>query len=124
MINFFSNIFGYVLNWIYLLVQNYGLAIIIFSVLIKILMLPLSIKQQRTLKINEKLQKEIKILQIKYKGNQEKINQETMELYKREKVNPLSGCFTIIIQFILILSMFYLVRTHITYIKKLHNNKI
>ena len=68
MINFFSNIFGYVLNWIYLLVQNYGLAIIIFSVLIKILMLPLSIKQQRTLKINEKLQKEIKILQIKMGG--------------------------------------------------------
>ena len=85
MINFFSNIFGYVLNWIYLLVQNYGLAIIIFSVLIKILMLPLSIKQQRTLKINEKLQKEIKILQIKYKGNQEKINQETMELYKEKR---------------------------------------
>ena len=124
MINFFSNIFGYVLNWIYLLVQNYGLAIIIFSVLIKILMLPLSIKQQRTLKINEKLQKEIKILQIKYKGNQEKINQETMELYKREKVNPLSGCFTIIIQFILILSMFYLVRSPLTYMKKIDNTRI
>ena len=124
MIYFFSNIFGYVLNWIYLLVQNYGLAIIIFSVLIKILMLPLSIKQQRTLKINEKLQKEIKILQIKYKGNQEKINQETMELYKREKVNPLSGCFTIIIQFILILSMFYLVRSPLTYMKKIDNTRI
>ena len=124
MINFFSNIFGYVLNWIYLLVQNYGLAIIIFSVLIKILMLPLSIKQQRTLKINEKLQKEIKILQIKYKGNQEKINQETMELYKREKVNPLGGCFTIIIQFILILSMFYLVRSPLTYMKKIDNTRI
>ena len=124
MINFFSNIFGYVLNWIYLLAQNYGLAIIIFSVLIKILMLPLSIKQQRTLKINEKLQKEIKILQIKYKGNQEKINQETMELYKREKVNPLSGCFTIIIQFILILSMFYLVRSPLTYMKKIDNTRI
>jgi membrane protein oxaA len=87
-------------------------------------MLPLSIKQQRTLKINEKLQKEIKILQIKYKGNQEKINQETMELYKREKVNPLSGCFTIIIQFILILSMFYLVRSPLTYMKKIDNTRI
>ena len=124
MINFFSNIFGYVLNWIYLLVQNYGLAIIIFSVLVKILMLPFSIKQQKTIKINEKLQKEIKILQIKYKGNQEKINQETMELYKREKINPFGGCFTIIIQFILILSMFYLVKSPLTYIKKIDNNRI
>ena len=124
MINFFSNIFGYVLNWIYLLVQNYGLAIIIFSVLVKILMLPFSIKQQKTIKINEKLQKEIKILQIKYKGNQEKINQETMELYKREKINPFGGCFTIIIQFILILSMFYLVKSPLTYMKKIDNNRI
>ena len=124
MINFFSNIFGYVLNWIYLLVQNYGLAIIIFSVLVKILMLPFSIKQQKTIKINEKLQKEIKILQIKYKGNQEKINQETMELYKREKINPFGGCFTIIIQFILILSMFYLVKSPLTDMKKIDNNRI
>ena len=47
-----------------------------------------------------------------------------MELYKREKVNPLSGCFTIIIQFILILSMFYLVRSPLTYMKKIDNTRI
>ena len=52
MINFFAEIFGYVLNWIYILVKNYGVAIIIFSVLVKIIMLPLSIKQQKTLKKN------------------------------------------------------------------------
>ena len=100
MINFFADIFGYILNWIYLLVQNYGLAIIIFSVLIKLAMLPLSIKQQKTLKKNEKVQKEMKILQIKHKGNPERLNQEMMELYKREKINPFGGCFSVIIQFI------------------------
>ena len=124
MFNFFANIFGYILEWIYLLVKNYGLAIIIFSVLVKIVMLPISIRQQKTMKKNEKIQKELKILQIKHKGNPERLNQETMELYKREKVNPFGGCFTIIIQFILLISMFYLVKSPLTYMQKIDNNVI
>lgn len=121
---FFANIFGYILEWIYLLVKNYGLAIIIFSVLVKIVMLPISIRQQKTMKKNEKIQKELKILQIKHKGNPERLNQETMELYKRENVNPFGGCFTIIIQFILLISMFYLVKSPLTYMQKIDNNVI
>lgn len=124
MFNFFANIFGYILKWIYLLVKNYGLAIIIFSVLVKIVMLPISIKQQKTMKKNEKIQKELKILQIKHKGNPERLNQETMELYKRENVNPFGGCFTIIIQFILLISMFYLVKSPLTYMQKIDSNII
>ena len=124
MFNFFANIFGYILEWIYLLVKNYGLAIIIFSVLVKIVMLPISIRQQKTMKKNEKIQKELKILQIKHKGNPERLNQKTMELYKRENVNPFGGCFTIIIQFILLISMFYLVKSPLTYMQKIDNNVI
>ena len=124
MFNFFANIFGYILEWIYLLVKNYGLAIIIFSVLVKIVMLPISIRQQKTMKKNEKIQKELKILQIKHKGNPERLNQETMELYKRENVNPFGGCFTIIIQFILLISMFYVVKSPLTYMQKIDNNVI
>ena len=124
MFNFFANIFGYILEWIDLLVKNYGLAIIIFSVLVKIVMLPISIRQQKTMKKNEKIQKELKILQIKHKGNPERLNQETMELYKRENVNPFGGCFTIIIQFILLISMFYLVKSPLTYMQKIDNNVI
>lgn len=124
MINFFSNIFGYVLNLIYGLVSNYGLAIILFSVLIKIIMIPLSIKQEKTLRKNQKIQEEMKIIQIKHNGNQEKINQEMMELYKREKMNPFGGCFSIIIQFILLFAMFYLVRSPLTYMKKVNNDVI
>lgn len=124
MFNFFANIFGYILEWIYLLVKNYGLAIIIFSVFVKIVMLPISIRQQKTMKKNEKIQKELKILQIKHKGNPERLNQETMELYKRENVNPFGGCFTIIIQFILLISMFYLVKSPLTYMQKIDNNVI
>lgn len=128
MIKFFSNLFGYALNFVYNFVNNYGLTIIIFSIFIKIIMLPLSIKQQKTLKQNEKLQKEMKIINLKHNGNQEKINQEMMELYRREKINPFGGCLTIIIQFILIIAMFYLVSRPLTYMKKIEpeiiDNKI
>lgn len=124
MFDFFAKIFGYVLNLIYFLVKNYGLAIIIFSILVKIAMLPLSIKQQKTLKKNEKIQKEMKILQIKHKGNQEKLNQEMMELYKREKINPFGGCFSVIIQMVLIIAMFMLVKSPLTYMTKVDKETI
>ncbi len=124
MLNFFAGIFGYILNWIYMLVKNYGLAIIIFSILVKIIMIPLSIKQQKTLKKNEKIQKEMQILQIKHKGNPERLNQEMMELYKREKINPFGGCFSVIIQMILLLSMFYLVRSPLTFMKQIDESVI
>lgn len=124
MFNFFANILGYILNGIYLLVKNYGIAIIIFSILAKVAMLPLSIKQQKTLKKNEKIQKEMKILQIKHKGNQEKLNQEMMELYKRENISPFGGCFSVLIQMILIFAMFFLVRSPITYMKKVDSEAI
>ena len=124
MFNFFANILGYILNGIYLLFKNYGIAIIIFSILAKVAMLPLSIKQQKTLKKNEKIQKEMKILQIKHKGNQEKLNQEMMELYKRENLSPFGGCFSVLIQMILIFAMFFLVRSPITYMKKVDSEAI
>ena len=124
MIGFFANIFGYALNWIYLFINNYGLSIIIFSVLLKILLIPLSIKQQKTMKKSTEMQKKVKEIQAKYEGNMEKINQETMNLYKEEKMSPFSGCFTAIIQIILLFSMFYLVRNPLTYMKKIDQDVI
>lgn len=124
MIGFFANIFGYALNLIYSFVSNYGLAIIIFSVLLKILLVPLSIKQQKTMKKSTEIQKKVKEIQYKYEGNMEKINQETLNLYKEEKMNPFSGCFTAIIQIILLFSMFYLVRNPLTYMKKIDSDVI
>ena len=123
-IGFFSTIFGYVLNFIYEIVKNYGLAIIIFSVIIKIVLLPLSIKQQKTLKKSSKMQEEMKKIQEKYKGNQEKINQETLDLYKREKKSPFSECFSEIIQLILILAMFFLVSKPLTFMKQIDEETI
>ena len=120
MIGFFANIFGYLLDFLYKVLSNYGLAIILFSIIIKLLMLPLSIKQQKSVKKNAKIQDEMKQIQFKYKNDPEKLNQETIELYKREKMNPFSGCFSAIIQIVLLFSVFYLVRSPLTNMKKVN----
>lgn len=124
MFEFFASIFGYVLAFLYNLVNNYGFAIILFTVIIKLLLLPLSIKQQRTMKKSAEMQEKMKVIQFKYKNDPEKMNQEIMSLYKNEKMSPFSGCLTAIIQFLLLLSIFYLVRCPITYMEKLSNEDI
>lgn len=117
---FISEIFGYILNFLYEQFNNYGIAIIIFSVLLRIILIPITIKQQKSLKKNARLQKEMKEIQTKYKSNPEKLNQETIELYKREKMTPFSGCFSGILQIIIILSVFWLVSKPLTYMKKIN----
>ena len=118
MISFFANIFGYILNFIYNFIGNYGWAIIIFSILVKILMIPISIKQQKTMKKSAKLQAKMKEIQFKYKNNPEMLNKETMELYKKENMSPFSGCLSAIVQIFLLFSVFYLVRSPLTHMKK------
>lgn len=113
-----SSIFGYVLNWLYEFFNNYGIAIIILSILLRIILIPITIKQQSTMKKTAKLQEQMKILQVKYKNNPEKLNQEMMNLYKTEKMSPFSGCLSSIIQIVIILSMFWLVSQPLTYMKK------
>ena len=124
MIAFLSNIFGYLLNFFYNLIGNYGLAIILFSLVVKLLMIPLSIKQQKSQQKSLKLQDEMKQIQFKYKNDPEKLNQETMALYKRENMSPFSGCLLAIIQMILLFSVFYMVREPLTYVKKLDQEQI
>lgn len=119
MFAFFANLFGYLLNFLYELIQNYGLAIILFSVIIKIILLPISINQQKTMKKTMKVQEELKKLQVKNQNNPEALQRETMELYKREKVNPFGGCLSAIVQTVLLISVFFLVKSPLTYMKKL-----
>lgn len=124
MFQFFANMFGYLLQFMYNLVNNYGLAIILFTLTIKILLIPLSIKQQKTMKKSAQLQEKMKVIQFKYKNDQEKMNQEIMSLYKTEKMSPFSGCLTAIVQMLLLLSIFYLVRSPITFMEKLPQENV
>ncbi len=124
MFKFLASLFGYVLNAIYGVVSNYGIAIIIFTVILKAIMLPISIKQQRTMKKTAKIQVKAKEIQEKYSNDQVRQSQELMDLYKKENMSPFSGCLTSIIQFLVILSVFYLVSSPLTYMKHLDANII
>ena len=115
---FIANLFGYVLNIFYNIFNNYGLAIIVFSIILRILLIPITIKQQKSMKKSAQLQEEMKQIQVKYKNNPEMLNQETIALYKREKMSPFSGCFSAIIQLVIILSVFFLVSKPLTHMKK------
>ena len=123
-IAFFADKFGYVLNFIYGFVGNYGLAIILFSILIKLIMLPLSIKQQKTMKKTQKVQVKLKELQKKYENDQSRLAQETMSLYKEENVSPFSGCLSTILQFIILISIFFMVRQPLTYMLRMDDDKL
>lgn len=121
---FISEIFGYALNWLYQVFNNYGIAILVFSVALRIVLIPITIKQQKSMKKTEKLQAKMQEIQKKYKNNPEKLNQETIELYKTENMSPFSGCLTSILQLIIILSVFWLVSQPLTYMKKIDENLI
>ena len=124
MLAFFANLFGYILKLLYSAVNSYGWAIILFSILVKIIMLPISLKQQKAMKKNAKIQEEMKQIQFKYKNDPEKLNQEVMALYKREGASPFSGCLSSIVQIILLFSVFLLVRSPLTYMVKLDTDVI
>ena len=117
---FISELFGYLLNALYMVFNNYGIAIIIFSIILRIILIPITIKQQKSMKKSAKLQAEMQEISKKYKNNPEKLNQETIELYKREKMSPFSGCLSSIVQLVIILSVFWLVSQPLTYMKGLN----
>lgn len=98
--------FGFVLFQIYNFVQNYGVAVILFTILVKFCILPLNIKQTKSMREMQALQPELQKLQKKYKNNPEKLNQETMKLYKLYNVSPMAGCLPLLIQLPIIYALF------------------
>ena len=118
MVGWLSSIIGYVVNFLYNLINNYGLAIIIFSFLLRLILLPFTIKQQKTTKLQFKIQEESKAIQKKYKNDPETMNNEIMALYKRNNISPLSGCLSSILQIFVILAVFFVVSKPLTYMRK------
>ena len=86
------------LNWVYRHVGNYGVAIILLTVVSKILFYPLTVKSMRSMKAMQALQPQINALRNKYKGDPQRLQKETMELYRSHKVNPMGGCLPMIAQ--------------------------
>src|SRR5438093_7108711 len=101
---------GWVLSHIYDGVHNYGLAIIILTLGIRLLLLPLGLKQIRSMQAMQVLQPQIKSLQQKYKGNKQKLNEEMMKLYKERGVNPLAGCLPMLLQIPVLIALYSVLR--------------
>lgn len=87
-------------------VNSYGWSIILLTVVIKIVLLPLTIKQNKSMKAMSKIQPKLKALQEKYKDDKERLNKEIMSFYKENKVNPLAGCFPLLLQLPVMFALF------------------
>lgn len=107
--NFFGSILGYLLWWFYLLVKNYGVAIILFTVIVKVLLFPFSVKQQRSMAATGKLSLKQKELQKKYANDKQKLQIETQKLYEKEGVSPTGGCTTMLFPFLIMFGLYYTV---------------
>ncbi|ORU83188.1 membrane protein insertase YidC, partial [Francisella tularensis] len=107
MLSFFSEIIFWVMNHIHSLVGNWGLAIILVTCLIKLIFYPLSAKSYRSMAKMRMLQPRIKRLQETYKDDRQALGKKMMELYKEEKVNPLSGCLPMLIQIPIFISLYW-----------------
>ncbi|AJI54491.1 membrane protein insertase [Francisella philomiragia] len=107
MLSFFSEIIFWVMNQIHSLVGNWGLAIILVTCLIKLIFYPLSAKSYRSMAKMRMLQPRVKRLQETYKDDRQALGKKMMEMYKEEKVNPLSGCLPMLIQIPIFISLYW-----------------
>ena len=105
-----ENVLGYIIEFFYNWIPSYGIAIILLTITVRIILLPLTISQTKSMAKMQMLQPELKEIQQKYKGDQQRIQQETMEFYKKNNVNPLSGCLPLILQMPVFFALFQLLR--------------
>lgn len=109
----FSIAFLYTLQFFYGIIHNYGWAIIIFSILIKVVLYPLTRKSYQSMRQMQELQPKVMALKEKYKKDPQRLNQETMKLYKQHGVNPMGGCLPLLLQMPILFALFNLFRTTI-----------
>ena len=104
------NALGWVVAQIYDFIPNYGVTIILLTVTIRLILLPLGIKQVRSMQHMQIVQPKIKQIQAKYKGNKTRQQEEIMKLYKEYGVNPFSGCWPVLLQFPILIAMYSVLR--------------
>ncbi len=111
---FFGSIMGYLLWALFYVFQNFGVSIIIFTIIIKFVLFPFSIKQQKSMASSARLQKKQQEIREKYANNKQKANEEMQKLYEKEGVSPTGGCLTSIIPMFIMLGIFYCVAYPLT----------
>lgn len=107
--NFFGSALGYPLWFFYQLIHDYGVAIILFTVVLKLVLFPFSVRQQISMAANSRMALKQKELQKKYAGDKEKIQRETQKLYEQEGINPMGGCLTMALPLLVLMGLYYTV---------------
>lgn len=110
-----SNVLGHILRVIFEFVNNYGLSIVVFTLFVRLLLVPLMVKQIRSQKAMQDIQPKIKEIQEKYKNKPEKQQEELMKIYKEAKINPLAGCLPLLIQMPILIGLFNVLREPVLY---------
>ena len=107
--------FGLLLMWIYSIVNNYGLAIIIFATIAKLILLPFSYKSKKSMAQMSRVQEKVNKLQKQYANNRVKLNEEITKLYEREGISPMSGCLPSFLPLPIMFGLYYAVQKPLTY---------
>lgn len=110
-----ASLFGIALKAIYGVIGNYGLSIIVFTIIVKMILMPLTVKQTKSTFAMSEINPKVKEIQAKYKNKPEKQNEEISKLYKESGINPLSGCLPILIQMPILMGLFYVFKDPVTH---------
>jgi YidC/Oxa1 family membrane protein insertase len=112
------NVIGWALAQLYALIPNFGVSIILLTLIIMGLLFPLTAKQAKSMIAMQRVQPEIKKLQAKHKGDRQKLNEEMMKFYQENKINPLAGCLPLLIQMPVFFALFRVLRQPYGYLPK------
>ena len=122
--NIVSIPFGYVMRAIYDLVGNYGVAIILFTILCKIILMPMTIKQKKSMLAMQALQPKLLAVQKKWSADRERMNLETQKIYEESGVSPMGGCGTTLLTFPIMIGLYYVIVRPITYLMHLSSDQL
>lgn len=106
--------FGWLMLFLYNFVNSYGLAVILFAIIVRLIMLPFTMKSKKSLMRSTRLQPRMKELEKKYEGNKQKYQEEVARMYREEKINPMGGCVWSLIPFPILLALYYAIRQPLT----------
>ena len=115
MLDAIGNFLGIILSFIVNIVNDYAWSIIIFTILVRLCLLPLMVKQIKSTKAMQDIQPKMKEIQEKYKNKPEKQQEEIMKLYKDAKINPMAGCLPMFIQLPILMGLFALLRNPVSH---------
>jgi len=114
MLNTIAKPFGWLMMRLYEFTGNYGLAVILFALIVKLILLPFQLKSKRSMMQQQRLNPQVQAIQKRHAANQQKMNEEIQKLYKEEGVNPMSGCFWSLIPFPILIALYQAIRFPLT----------